>query len=220
MKPWPNHALQRTRPSRSGCSPRLPRAGVAELGSLENSETYMNTCRFNICLIVAFAVTAVAQSPSSSVANLLFSERNYPVDPGPFFRLLRKAINEKEIHSDVEALQMYFKQNQIDLTPPSSVKFRKETKSVVVTSTAENLAKVEALLPPPPPAAPVLFTRCFALGTNNFEVLRYSLNDNGIEFSPPSMLFYTHGENTLMVRSTKENLEAIKRLLGQPHSAK
>ena len=28
----PNHALQRTRPSRSGCHPRLPRAGSLSLG--------------------------------------------------------------------------------------------------------------------------------------------------------------------------------------------
>jgi len=180
----------------------------------------MNTYRFNIRLIAAFAVTAVAQSPSSSVANLLFSERSYPVDPGPFFRLLRKTINEKEIHSDVEVLRTYFTKNQIDLTPPSSVKFRNDTKSVVVTSTEENLAKVAALLPPTPPAAPVLFTRCFALGTNNFEVLRYALKDKGIEFSPPSALFCTHGEKTLIVRSSKENLETIERLFGEPHSAK
>ena len=32
MTATPNHALQRTRPSRCGCNPRLPR--VAELGSL------------------------------------------------------------------------------------------------------------------------------------------------------------------------------------------
>ena len=30
----PNHALQRTRPSRSGCNPRVPRAGPLKLGSL------------------------------------------------------------------------------------------------------------------------------------------------------------------------------------------
>jgi hypothetical protein len=29
---WSNHALQRTRPSRSGCNPRLPRAGSLSLG--------------------------------------------------------------------------------------------------------------------------------------------------------------------------------------------
>ena len=28
----PNHALQRTRPSRSGCNPRVPRAGSLSLG--------------------------------------------------------------------------------------------------------------------------------------------------------------------------------------------
>jgi hypothetical protein len=29
---WPNHALQRTRPSRPGCHPRLPRGGSLSLG--------------------------------------------------------------------------------------------------------------------------------------------------------------------------------------------
>ena len=29
---WPNHALQRTRPSRPGCNPRVPGAGSLSLG--------------------------------------------------------------------------------------------------------------------------------------------------------------------------------------------
>ena len=35
----PNHALQRTRPSRCGCNPRVPRAGSLSLGRSANAET-------------------------------------------------------------------------------------------------------------------------------------------------------------------------------------
>src|SRR5438067_12562861 len=38
---WPNHALQRTRPSRSGCNPRVPRAGSLSLGLGSTSEKRM-----------------------------------------------------------------------------------------------------------------------------------------------------------------------------------
>jgi hypothetical protein len=40
MTETPNHALQRIRHERRSCSPRVPQAGSAELGSLGRSESY------------------------------------------------------------------------------------------------------------------------------------------------------------------------------------
>ena len=201
----------------------------------------MNASTLVICLATGLAFRSSGQSPDSAAAQPpaqpVTWERRYPVDPNSFFRLMRQAIGEKEIHSDAEVLRSYFKQNQIDLTPPSSVKFNYETRSVVVSSTAETLAKVKALLPPPPPPAPVLFTRYFRFGTNDpfalarhalgnirdqsdMEVLHHFFKDKGAELSPPSSWFYTYGEKILTVRSTKEKLDTIEKLVAELRSGK
>lgn len=201
----------------------------------------MNASVIVICFVVGLAFKGLAQSSSPTVAPPfappVIRERSYQVDTDSFFRLARQAIGEKEIHSDAEVLRIYCKQNQIDLAPPSLVKFNYETKSVVVSSTVKNLAKVEALLPPPPPPAPVLLIRYFYFGTNNpfalarhalgntadrsdIETLRYFFTDKGVELSPPSAWFYTYGNNTLMVQSTKEKLATIEKLFAELRSGK
>ena len=145
-------------------------------------------------------------------------------------------MGEKDIQSDAAVLRSYLKQNQIDLSPPSSVKFDPETRSVVVHSTPENLSKLEVLLPAPP-AQPVLFMRTYrfngngvfmrmrnstadAQGQSDFEVLRNFLKQKGVELSPPSSWFYTEGEKSLVVRATKENLEKVDKLVVEINSGK
>jgi hypothetical protein len=201
----------------------------------------MNASTVVICLAAGLAFKSSGQSSDSCAAQPSAQpvtwERSYPVDPNSFFRLMRQAIGEKEIHSDVEVLRIYFKQNQIDLAPPSSVKFSYETRSVVVSATAETLTEVKALLPPPPPPAPVLFIRYFSFGTNDpfalarhalgnptdqsdLDVLLHFFKDKGAEISRPSTWFYTYGEHILMVRSTKEKLDTIEKLVAELRSGK
>ena len=47
MKTQANHALQRTRPSRPGCNPRVPRAGSLSLGrsATESADFGVRRCR-------------------------------------------------------------------------------------------------------------------------------------------------------------------------------
>lgn len=57
MKTWPNHALQRTRPSRSGCNRGVPWAGVAELESFGNMSTLRRSnWRLGIFVLAAVPV--------------------------------------------------------------------------------------------------------------------------------------------------------------------
>lgn len=84
---------------------------------------------------------------------------------------------------------------------------------------------------PQPSAQPALFQRAYRLDTHTFtnmrrflaltndqsgsdgQVLRSYLKQKGVELSLPSTLFYTYGEKSLVVRSTKENLDTIERFL-------
>jgi hypothetical protein len=57
-----NHALQRTRPSRSGCNPRVPRAGSLSLGrsSADRGDTHMQRiARGILVLMLNLSVLAV-----------------------------------------------------------------------------------------------------------------------------------------------------------------
>ena len=186
----------------------------------------------SILFIASLALAGAGQAVGTNVVppTAVLLQRAYPVDPVPFFRGMRRTFDTTEIQSDAAVLRSYFKQNQIDLSPPSSVKFDPETRSVVVNSTAENQAKVEVLLPAPP-APLVLFSRVYRFSSNDvftrmrhsvggpegqsdFEVLRNFFKSKGVALSPPSSLFYTYGEKSLIVRGTKENLETIDKLVG------
>lgn len=49
----------------------------------------------------------------------------------------------------------------------------------------------------------------------DYEVLKGCLTDKGVVISSPSMMFYSHGKGTLLVRSTKDNLDKIEMLLAE-----
>jgi hypothetical protein len=75
----------------------------------------------------------------------------------------------------------------------------------------------------------LLQTRHYHIGTNTFELMRKSLSEsnqlpsihvlwaylkaNGVDLSSQDPWFYSYGKQTLMVRSTKENLDGIECLL-------
>jgi len=191
-----------------------------------------------ILFVTSLGLAVAGQSVSTNLAQptAALRQRAYPVDPDSLFRHMRQAIGEKEIQTDAAVLRTYLKQKQIDLSPPSSVKFDPETKSVVVNSTAENLAKVEVLFPAPP-AQPVLFIETHRFSSNDvftrmrhsmgggegqpdFEVLGNFLKNKGVELAPPFSWFYKPLEKWLIVRATKENHEAIDKLVAEINSSK
>src|SRR5712675_39001 len=141
------------------------------------------------------------------------SEKSYPIDPNSFLRTARKAIAEKEIQPDDVVLRSYFKQVGIELSPPSSFSVNYEAKLLIVRSTRENLAKIEALLPPPPPAR---YERMYNLGAkdlfyhirrslgsdqSDFDALHSFLKQNGVDLSN-SLGFYSEGKKMFHLWST------------------
>ena len=88
----PNHALQRTRPSRSGCNPRVPRAGSLSLGRSTarsilgqlSSNTYMKTIR-NTPVLTVLLVAATFATLGFIVAGavLTASASDKPTVPPP-----------------------------------------------------------------------------------------------------------------------------------------
>jgi len=54
--------------------------------------------------------------------------------------------------------------------------------------------------------------------TNNasdIQVLRTYLKERSVDISPPSTLFYTYGEKSLIVCSTTANLDGVERILAE-----
>ena len=214
---------------------------IRTAGSLNNGWNMPQYMSFHTSILFIAATLALAGAGQAVGTNVVpptavLSQRAYPVDPVPFFRAMRRTFDTAQKQSDAALLRSYFKQNQIDLSPPSSVKFDLETGSVVVNSTAENLAKVEVLLPAPP-AQLVLFSRVYRFSSNDvfskmrhsmggpegqseFEVLRNFFKSKGVDLSPPSSLFYTYGEKCLIVRATEANLATIDKLVAGINSGK
>ena len=115
-----------------------------------------------IFLLAGLAAAGIAQPVSNNVAlgQSGLIQRIYSIDPGSLLRVARRSIVDKEIHPDAAVMRSYFKQNGIDTSAPSSFQLNYVTRSLIVSSSPENLARIEALLPPPLPPRPVMYYAC------------------------------------------------------------